>query len=47
MAYDENGAYLGSEVNADPAIIARCKERKRFAERYAVPLDIFLGQHTA
>jgi hypothetical protein len=47
MAYDENGAYLGSEVTADPTIIDRCKERKRFAERYAVPLDIFLGQHTA
>jgi hypothetical protein len=47
MAYDENGAYLGSEVTADPAIIGRCIERKRFAERHAVPLDTFLRQHTA
>jgi hypothetical protein len=47
MAYDENGAYLGSEVTADPDVINRCKERKRFAARYAVPLDTFLGQRTA
>jgi hypothetical protein len=47
MAYDERGAYLGSEVTADPAIIGRCRERKRLAERHAVPLDTFLGQYTA
>jgi hypothetical protein len=47
MAYDENGAYLGSEVTADPSVIDRCRERRRFAQRYAVPLDTFLGQHTA
>ena len=42
MAYDADGAYLSSEVTADPAVIGRCIERKRFAERYAVPLDTFL-----
>ena len=47
MTYDAGGAYLGSVVTADPAVIGRCQERKRFAERYAVPLDTFLGQHTA
>jgi hypothetical protein len=50
MAYDGDGAYLGSKVTADSAVIDRCKEHKRFAERYAVPLDPFLvhlGQHTA
>jgi hypothetical protein len=44
MAYDADGAYLSSEVTADPAIIGRCIERKRFAERHAVPLDTFLRQ---
>jgi hypothetical protein len=41
MSYDEAGAWLGAEVTSDSGVIDRCKEHKRLAERYAVPLDAF------
>jgi hypothetical protein len=48
MDYDEHGAYLGSEVTADPDVIDRCREHKRLAERYAVALETFLArEHVA
>lgn len=47
MAYAEGGAWLGCEVSDRPDVISRCMEQKQFAERYAVPLGVFLSRHGA
>jgi hypothetical protein len=44
MAYDSEGAYLGSEVTTAAAAIERCKEAQQLAERYAVRLETYLAR---
>jgi hypothetical protein len=47
MSYSEGGAWLGCEVTNDPDVISRCMKQKQLAERYAVPLGVFLSRHGA
>ena len=44
MAYDETGAYLGSEITTAPEDVERCRTALRMAGRYAVPLDTYLAR---
>lgn len=44
MTYSGEGAYLGSEITADPEAVERCTTALRLAGRYAVPLDTYLAR---
>jgi hypothetical protein len=44
MAYDNAGTYLGSQITTGTEAIERCEAAQQLAERYAVPLDTYLGR---
>jgi hypothetical protein len=44
MSYDPAGGYLGSEITADPAVIVACITARNLAQRYSVPLGVYLAQ---
>jgi len=44
MSYDPAGQYLGAEITADPAVIVACITARNLAQRYSVPLGVYLAQ---
>lgn len=45
--YDDAGRLLGHERDGSPASLARCREARDLAVRWAVPLDEFLRSSSA